>query len=144
MPGIKGIICVPRMLNPTMTSRLHSLLDGSAVAISALCAVHCLALPFLLVLFPLLGTTVLTDESFHALLLWVILPTSVLAVGLAWTHHRDAWVLGLVGLGLLVLIAAALWAHDHAPLWVDKAMSVAGGAVLAGGHIRNFLMCRHR
>lgn len=126
-----------------MTSRLQSLLDGSAVAISALCAVHCLALPLLLLVFPLLGASVMTDESFHAILLWVILPTSIIAVGLAWGRHHDAWVFALVGLGLLVLVVAALWAHDHAPEWVDKTLSVAGGAVLAAGHIRNSLLC-HR
>ena len=126
-----------------MTQRLQSILDGSAVAISALCAVHCLALPVLLVLFPLLGATVMTDESFHAILLWVILPTSVLAIALAWGRHRDALVLSLVGIGLLILVGAAIWAHDHAALWVDQAMSVIGGAVLAAGHIRNSLLCRH-
>ena len=125
-----------------MNNRFQSVLDGGAVAISALCAVHCLALPFLLVLFPLLGATVMTDESFHAILLWVILPTSILAVGLAAGQHRDNAVICLVGFGLATLVAAALWAHDYAPHWVDKAMSVTGGFVLAAGHIRNFLLCR--
>ena len=68
----------------------------------------------------------------------------LLAVALAWGRHRDALVLSLVGLGLLILIAAAVWAHDHAELWVDQAMSVTGGAILAAGHIRNFLLCRRR
>jgi len=123
-------------------NRLQSILDSIAVAISALCAIHCLALPFLLVLFPLLGATVMTDESFHTILLWVILPTSVIAVGLAAGRHRDAIVIVLVGLGLVLLMAAALWAHDNAEPWVDTALSVTGGAVLAAGHIRNFLLCR--
>lgn len=125
-----------------MTTRLQSLLDGTAVFISALCAVHCLALPFLLVLFPLLGATFISDEAFHAMLLWVILPTSIIAVGLAVPRHWDTLVIGLVGLGLLVLIMAAVWAHDHAEPWVDVAMSVTGGVILAAGHIRNFLICR--
>ena len=98
----------------------------------------------MLVLFPLLGATVVTDESFHAILLWVILPTSLIAVALAWPRHRDGFVPFMVASGLLILVAAALWAHNHAPLWVDKAMSIAGGAVLAIGHVLNFLRCRHR
>lgn len=125
-----------------MTNKLQSWLDGGAVAISALCAVHCLALPVLLVLFPLLGATVLTDESFHAILLWVILPTSILAIALAWGRHHDAVVLSLVGVGLTILVFAATWAHDHAELWVDQTLSVIGGLILAAGHIRNFLLCR--
>jgi len=125
-----------------MPTRIQSLLDGSAVVISALCAIHCLALPLLLILFPVLGASVLTDESFHALLLWVIMPTSVIAVGLAVPRHKDVWVIGMVGLGLAILVLAAFWAHDHSEPWVDKAMSVTGGAILAAGHIRNFIVCR--
>ena len=86
----------------------------------------------------------MTDESFHAILLWIILPTSLIAVALAWPRLRDGSVALMVGVGLLILVAAALWAHNNAPLWVDKAMSLVGGAVLAIGHIRNFLLCRHR
>ena len=125
-----------------MSDRFQSILDSGAVAISALCALHCLALPFLLVLFPLLGATVLTDEAFHTMLLWVILPTSVIAIGLAMRRHRDARVLSLVAVGLLLLVLAAVWAHDFAPEWVDKTLSVIGGGILALGHIRNFLLCR--
>jgi len=126
-----------------IASRFQSMLDASAVAISALCAIHCLALPLLLVIFPLLGATVLTDESFHEILLWVILPTSLIAIVIALGRHRDRLVYGLVGAGLTVLLIGALWAHDHAPHWVDIAMSVTGGAILAAGHIRNFMLCRH-
>lgn len=127
-----------------MTERIQKLLDSSAVVISAVCAIHCLALPLLLVLFPLLGATVMADEAFHALLLWFILPTSVIAVALARLNHRDTTVLLLVGSGLAILVAAAIWAHDYAPAWVDAAMSVTGGAILAVGHIRNFRICRAR
>jgi len=125
-----------------LTAQLQKLLDTSAVAISALCAVHCLALPVLLVLFPLLGATFMVDEHFHELLLWVILPTSVIAVGLARLNHRDTAVLVLVITGLAFIIGAALWAHNNAPAWVDTAMSVTGGLTLAAGHIRNFRICR--
>jgi hypothetical protein len=125
-----------------MFVRMQTLLDGGSVIISAICALHCLALPFLLVLFPLLGATIMTDESFHAVLLWVILPTSLLAAGLSMFRHRDWMVIGLLGVGLITLVAGALWAHDHAVPWVDAAMSVSGGAVLAAGHIRNLLICR--
>jgi len=125
-----------------LTTQLQKLLDTSAVAISALCAVHCLALPVLLVLFPLLGATFMVDEHFHELLLWVILPTSVIAVGLARLNHRDTAVLVLVITGLAFIIGAALWAHNNAQAWVDTAMSVTGGLTLAAGHIRNFRICR--
>jgi cation transport ATPase len=126
-----------------LLKRFQSFFDTCAVGISAICAVHCIALPVLLIAFPVLGGTVLTDELFHSVLLWFILPTSVIAVLLARQHHPDRQVLMLVGAGMLILIGAAFWAHDHAPPFVDTAMSLVGGGLLALGHIRNFLLCRH-
>jgi hypothetical protein len=121
----------------------QSFLDSCAVSISAICAIHCLALPAVLIIFPLLGGTLLSDEFFHSMLLWIILPTSVIAIFLARRQHPDRRVLVLVGAGMLILVAAALWAHDYASSWVDTAMSISGGALLATGHIRNLLLCRH-
>ena len=120
------------------------MLDSAAVVISAICAVHCLALPIVLVAFPILGSTILTDEMFHSFLLWFILPTSIVAVALGRKNHPDKAVILLVGFGLLLILIAAFWAQDHAERWVDTALSVTGGAILAAGHLRNFLICRRQ
>ena len=122
---------------------LHTFFDRLAVLISALCALHCLALPVLLLVFPLLIGSVLTDEDFHRLILWVILPTSVIAVAAARYRHPDTQVLLWVGGGMALLLLAAIWAHDHAPAWVDAGLSTLGGVILAIGHIRNLRLSRH-
>jgi len=122
---------------------LHTLLDALAVIVSGLCALHCLALPVLLLLFPLLLGSVFTDEDFHRLILWIILPTSFIAVAAARYRHPDRQVLMWVGSGMALLLLAAFWAHDHAPAWVDVSLTTLGGLVLAIGHIRNVRMSRH-
>ena len=124
-------------------ARTHNLLDAAAVAISAICAMHCLALPVVLLAFPLLAGSVLTDEAFHRIIIWVIVPTSMLAVLAARRSHPDKQVLMLVGTGLATLLLAAFWAHEYAAPWVDTALSVTGGLILAAGHLRNLLLCRH-
>jgi len=122
---------------------LHTLLDALAVLISGLCALHCLALPVLLLLFPLLIGSVFTDEEFHRLILWIILPTSVIAVAAASYRHFDRQVLIWVASGMVLLLLAAFWAHDHAPAWVDISLTTVGGLILAIGHIRNVRLSRH-
>ena len=122
---------------------LHAFLDWLAVLISALCALHCLALPVLLLVFPLLIGSVFTDEDFHRLILWVILPTSLIAVAAARYRHPDTRVLLWVGTGMALLLLAALWAHDRAPVWVDVSLTTTGGLILAVGHIRNLRLSRH-
>ena len=66
-----------------------SLLDKLAVSASMLCAIHCLFLPVILVVFPALGATLFGDELFHALLLWLIIPLSVIALSLGCRRHKD-------------------------------------------------------
>jgi hypothetical protein len=119
------------------------MLDGFAVAISAICLVHCLALPVLLVVFPLLVGTVISHETFHQVLLWVIVPTSVAAILVARRTHPDNRVLLLVGTGMLILIISAFWAHDLGDPRIEIALNIVGGLTLAGGHIRNVRVCRH-
>ncbi len=123
--------------------RKHTILDTCAVVISALCAVHCLALPMILLAFPLLGGSVLSDEAFHQILLWFIVPTSFIAIAAARRTHPDTAVLLLVGSGLAILLVGALWAHDYAAPQIDTALSISGGLILAIGHIRNLRLCRH-
>lgn len=122
---------------------MQPILDRCSVVISAVCVAHCIALPPLLILFPLLGGTVLTDELFHVMLLWIIIPTSVIAIAMARRHHPDSLVLVLVSTGIMVLMVGAFWAHDHAEAWVDTTLSIMGSGLLASGHIRNFRLCRH-
>ena len=58
-------------------------LDKYAISVSAMCAVHCLSLPLMLVIFPALGQTILGQELFHVLLLWLVVPLSLISLSLA-------------------------------------------------------------
>ena len=83
------------------------LLDKLAVSTSTFCAIHCLCLPIFLGFFPALGTTLFGEELFHVLLLWLVIPLSLVALSLGCRRHRDVLVaaIGLVGLISLILAA---------------------------------------
>ena len=117
-------------------------LDKIAVSTSAFCAIHCLCLPVLLGVFPAVGATVFGQESFHVMLLLLVIPFCVIALSLGCREHKD-WLVGALGvIGLSVLIAAALFGHDLLGEAGERGATLLGAAAIAAAHIRNYMLCR--
>lgn len=110
-------------------------LDGTAVTLSALCLVHCLALPLIVAGLPLLAQ--FTDGHLHAQLLVVVLPVSVGALGLGYRRHQNGRIVTGGTLGMLLLVVGATIAHRHLGLAADRAFTMAGALVLATAHFFN-------
>ena len=108
----------------TTTARL---LDGSAIGLSGLCLIHCLALPFAAAFVPLLGVW---SEAEWVHLAVVILAAPLSAGALLLSRPRNAAAIGLALPGLALLVAA-LAAHA-----VETVLTVAGGMALAAAHAR--------
>lgn len=117
-----------------------TLLDASAIALSTLCLLHCLALPLLAAALPLMGVWA-EAEWVHVLFVAVAAPTTGFAL---WRAHRQhplpALALLSAGSGLLLLLTgAAGWpSHD-----TETPLTVAGSLLLAATHIWNARR-RHR
>lgn len=124
------------------TARTQRVLDRFAIGASLLCLAHCLATPLLVVLAPVLASTVLAGEVFHLALLSWVLPTSVVALWFGCRRHEDRSVLLMGGAGLVVLIVAALWGTALAGETGEKVATVAGSLAIVAGHWRNFRLCR--
>lgn len=105
------------------------LLDGSAIGLSGLCLIHCLALPVAAGFAPLLGVWS-EAEWVHMAFVALAAPLSVSALVLAKPRSLTAIALAATGLGLLV---AALFFHE-----AETLMTVAGGLTLATGHLVNW------
>jgi hypothetical protein len=124
---------------PAHTQMLFSrYFDRIAIALSTICIVHCLAMPLLLAVLPIAAFTFGGDGHFHSLMLWVVVPTSVLGFGLGVRLHRrlDIVLLGVVAIGALA--AAALWGHSRWDPSVEVLVNVAASVLLAAAHWRNF------
>ncbi|PAV25526.1 MerC mercury resistance protein [Tamilnaduibacter salinus] len=117
-------------------------LDRLAIGMSTLCALHCLLLPFALVLIPTLGASFLGDAAFHRALLWLVIPSSLLAVGLGCSRHRDRQVWGYALAGLTVMTVAAFWGHGLFGEWGEKLVTLSGAGLLCVSHLRNHRLCR--
>lgn len=116
--------------------------DKVAISLSALCTIHCLLLPTLLIAMPTLGATLFGDEMFHLVLLFVLIPISVFALMLGCKKHKNwnIFALGMIGLGLLII--AQLLGHDVLGEAAEQALTVLGSCFLIFAHIKNFRLCR--
>ena len=82
--------------------------DHVGVIASVLCAIHCAATPFLLILMPTVGRFWSHPVSHWIAAAWVV-PLASIMVWRGFRRHRKRWIVltGLVGMSL-VLIGAAL------------------------------------
>ncbi|MDJ0868627.1 MAG: MerC domain-containing protein [Myxococcota bacterium] len=126
----------------TRSFGVRSFADGVGILGSAVCALHCAAAPVLLVVGTSLQASFLADETFHQMLLWAILPASILAFGLGCWRHKDRWVLLLGVLGLLGLSFAVAAAHNLIGEIGERIVTVGSAGILIGAHLRNFRLCR--
>jgi hypothetical protein len=123
-------------------TRAQEALDRFAMGASILCLVHCLATPLLVVLVPVVAGTLLARESFHVVLLFWVLPTSCTALWIGCRRHKDRYVLLMVSVGLVVLVAAALWGNALVGEAGEKIATVVGSLAIVVGHWRSFRLCR--
>lgn len=126
----------------TTSSDGNSRLDGLAVLLSGTCMLHCLALPLLVTLFPIVQGSLLEERHFHILMLFLILPTSTIALTVGCRKHKDKVTMILGAAGLVVLGVTAMFGHSLFGFSGERIITTLGGLLLASAHIRNFLKCR--
>ena len=124
------------------TGSVRSVADWLGIAASTACGVHCILLPALLVTGTVLPASFLGDESFHRAMLWVILPTAILAFGIGCWRHKDRWVLALGMIGMTGMVLAAFVLHDIIGETGERIATVLSAGVLIVAHYRNYQLCR--
>ena len=117
-------------------------LDSIAVFCSALCIIHCLALPIFLTILPAINLYFLDHQTFHLILLVVVLPVSILALSLGCKRHRDALTIIAGVAGLFMITTVAIFGHTLINQADEKFVTSFGSLVLACAHIRNYQICR--
>ncbi len=122
---------------------IQTLADKTAISLSFLCAIHCLAMPLLVTLLPALVALPMSDEAFHKWMLFGVIPISAAALLMGCKKHKRYRVLITGFIGLSILAAAALLGHDLLGETGEKTLTVIGAAVLAIGHFWNYRTCQN-
>ena len=116
----------------------HELVDTTGACLSVACAIHCLAMPLLVALLPLIGLGFLATERAE---LVFISGAIVLAIGsLAWgvRHHRR-WRALLILIVALAFIATARTVVEGT---FEVVFYSIGGILLATAHLVNRHLCK--
>lgn len=119
-----------------MTSQAaRPLFDRIGIALSGLCLVHCLALPVLVALLPVLASSAMGDlaeaEWFHAAMLVPVVLVSGSVLGRRVKRVRWLAPLLVVAFGAMV---GALFAREE---WHEQALTVIGASLLILAHWLN-------
>ncbi len=117
------------------TQKSHDWLDGAAVTLSALCLVHCLALPLIVVGVPFLAQY--SETHLHYQVLVLVIPLSAFALAIGYRRHRNLRIVAGGALGMLLLVVGATVAHTQFGLAADRAFTIVGSLVLATAHFFN-------
>lgn len=122
-------MCVVKPLHTSRSPRSNSTrtdwAERTALAASALCLAHCLALPLLFAALPMLAELIALPESFHILMVAIAVPSSGFALIDGYSRHWATAPLVLGGAGLSGLIAGATaLGGTSAETWVTVLASV--------------------
>ncbi len=116
--------------------------DRVGVCLSALCMVHCLALPLLLLMTPAFLTAFLTGHEFHVVLAVLL---TILAFASFWPGYRQHRRLSVFAAGLagVCLISVGAFAEEWEAEALGRVLTVCGSVALIGAHVVNYVL-RHR
>jgi hypothetical protein len=121
-------------------SKSTNWLDGAAVGLSALCLIHCLALPLVVAGLPFLAQ--FSEGHLHKQMLVVVLPLSIVALGLGFRHHRNSNIVAAGIAGMALLTIGATVAHQNWGLLADRTFTITGALILAAAHFYNSIYAR--
>ena len=76
-------------------------------------------------------------------MLWLVLPTSTVALFLGCRKHKQ-WTIAATGaLGIAILVNVAFIGHDIFGLTGEKIATSVGGLILAVSHYLNYRACQN-
>lgn len=113
-------------------------LDRLGIWVSGLCALHCLALPVLIPLLPLIGSAFFAQVWFERLILSVsLLIGAVALLSGATRYHGKYYPMGLLATGGLIYWFKDIFGHEFEPFTI-----AVGALLIIAGHWVNMRLCR--
>ncbi|SHM55981.1 MerC mercury resistance protein [Cyclobacterium lianum] len=101
---------------------IDSRLDFVGFSASLVCAIHCMALPFLISVLPFLGLGFLANPRIEYTIIVFSFLLAVLAVSHGFKkHHQRLLPLILIASGFIIILVGLIWGHGHAGILIEAA-----------------------
>lgn len=115
-----------------------SLLDYVGIGVSSLCALHCVMLPVLIPVLPLLGASIFAEHWFERsiLILSMVIGFVALVSGF-YRYHRQLYPVYSLMLGGFLY-----WNKDMLGENMEPVIVVVGAALIVGSHALNIRLCK--
>lgn len=117
-------------------------IDGLAISLSFLCAVHCLFMPSFIILAPSLLSISFDNEFIHYLILALAIPISIFALSAGYKAHKSLFMIFIGFLGLSILLFAVLFGNNLFGEIGEKGLTLFGSVIVASAHYRNLKVCK--
>ena len=125
-----------------LSAQFSRRLDKLAIIFAGLCLVHCLLLPLVLTVGSIASVGFMGHDQFHQFMLWMVLPVSLIALGIGCARHRNGLVAGTGIFGLCLIVLASVTQHGLLPEPFELTSAVAGSFLLSISHALNYRQCR--
>ena len=120
---------------------MQRIFDTIGITVSGTCMIHCLMAPVTVIILPLLGLTIVDEHILHEILLYLILPSALIAITMGCRKHKDYSVAALAIIGMSLLVYTVVL-HDIYNAQLITVMTFIGSTLLVVSHVRNYMLCR--
>lgn len=124
-------------IGPAVASRA-SRVGRWAQWLSIGCAIHCMAMPLLVAVLPIIGMGFLLDERVETVVVLASLGLGAVSLYWGFRSHRNVSVLAVLGAAGVLILAGRLAVGTQ----LETALTVAGVLILAAGQFLNRRLSR--
>lgn len=117
--------------------KLISALDYAGVFASTLCLIHCLAMPLVIALLPVVAAQWFESDWFHVTLAFTILFFCLMAFIPGYLRHHDRRLIFIGTAGVTLVFFATFFARFVWGEKVEIALVTCGNIILVFGHLLN-------
>lgn len=130
-----SLFAAARVIDVLATVR--NVFDKVGITVTSLCAIHCIMLPIILPVLPLLGLSVSHNHAFERVMLLVTIVLGFIALFIGFhRYHRKLYPFYSLFLGVFIYWQRDVWGHEY-----EHAVLIVGASLVVLAHVMNMRLC---